>query len=188
MDNLCSINDEYQCFPITASAIKCYQCNSYENPQCENMRDYPPHNVSHFYQECKDGYQGQSPFCRITITEGNHKINLNDNESRADDANTWNGLVFQTAWLNCHIFLKMLIYVCMYWSLYCLCFPYNHFYFHLFHPKQWKIPRSWERPVAWCDHVAITVPRPHAIQPTTISTRKRSANASKTAAIARPIT
>lgn len=54
-------------FFFSASAINCYQCNSDSNPECTNLHEHPPHNVSVFYQSCDGDFDGLEPFCR-TIT------------------------------------------------------------------------------------------------------------------------
>lgn len=54
---------------FTVNSIKCYQCNTHDNPECSNLHDYAPHKVSHFYQECGGDHQGEAPFCRTTTYE-----------------------------------------------------------------------------------------------------------------------
>ncbi|VEN58648.1 unnamed protein product [Callosobruchus maculatus] len=43
-------------------AIKCFQCNSAEAPECADLRSNDT--GSPFYKDCTGNYEGNEPFCR----------------------------------------------------------------------------------------------------------------------------
>ncbi|XP_025837112.1 uncharacterized protein LOC108736702 isoform X2 [Agrilus planipennis] len=48
-------------------ALKCYQCNSFEDPRCDSLADSAI--SSKYYTDCKSLNGTLTPFCRKTTTE-----------------------------------------------------------------------------------------------------------------------
>ncbi|CAH2005058.1 unnamed protein product [Acanthoscelides obtectus] len=47
---------------VVGQAIKCFQCNSGEVPECMDLSSNDTD--SPFYKECQGNYEGNKPFCR----------------------------------------------------------------------------------------------------------------------------
>ncbi|KAG4066766.1 hypothetical protein HA402_012833 [Bradysia odoriphaga] len=56
---------------IAVTAISCYQCNSAQNPECNDLGSYRPHLTAGFFKECTEylKYNNSVPFCRKTVIE-----------------------------------------------------------------------------------------------------------------------